>query len=72
MTIYSDLWYKLISTPRYDKKVAARLRRAHNHALQRRAKSTDAGRWGTEVACLETGKATGLRTAYPPVRYEWE
>ena len=70
MTIYSDLWYKLIAQPRYDKKVADRLRRAHNHAIQRRMKSTDAGRFGTEVACLESGKATGLRTTYAEARYE--
>lgn len=70
MTIYIDLWYKLIATPRYDKRVADRLRRAHNHAIQKRVRSTDAGRFGTEVACLETGKATGLRTTYAEARYE--
>jgi len=72
MTIYSDLWYKVIATPRYDKNVADRLRRAHNHALQRRMKSTDAGRFGTEVSELDQGQATGLRTIFPSVRYERE
>jgi hypothetical protein len=62
MTIYSDLWYKLIATPRYDKKVADRLRRAHNHLLQRKVKSADAGRFGTEVSELREGRAVGLRT----------
>lgn len=71
MTIYLELWYKLIATPRYNKKVADRLRRAHNHAIQKRVRSTDAARFGTEVSRLEYGTATGLRVTSPPA-YTWE
>ena len=71
MTIYSDLWYKVIATPRYNKKVADRLRLAHNHLLQRKAKSNVAGEFGVDVSQLENGKATGLRVSSPPVTYEW-
>ena len=67
MTIYSDLWYKLIATPRYDKKVADRLRRAHNRLLSRRMRRADAGDWGVEVTRLEDGQATELRATYPPL-----
>ena len=52
-TIYSDLWYKVIAQPRYDKRVAKALRLAHNHALQRKMKSANAGEFGVEVARLE-------------------
>ncbi len=71
MTIYSDLWYKVIAQPRYDKKVADSLRRAHNRLLQRRLKSAVAGVMGVEVSRIEEGRATGLRaTYYPHVDYE--
>lgn len=65
MTIYSDLWYKVIAQPRYDKKVADSLRRAHNRLLQRKAKRTRTGEFGVDVSRLENGRATGLRVAYP-------
>ncbi len=63
-TIYSDLWYKVIAQPRYDKKVADSLRRAHNHLLQRKAKRTSTGEFGVDVARLEAGNATALRASY--------
>jgi hypothetical protein len=72
LTIYLELWYKVIATPRYDKKVADKLRLAHNHLLQRRAKSTVAGEFGVDVSRLENGKATGMRVTSPPVTYTWE
>ena len=65
MTIYSDLWYKLIATPRYDKKIADRLRRAHNHALQRRAKNAKGDFEGVDVSRIENDRATGLSVTYP-------
>ena len=64
MTIYSDLWYKVIATPRYDKRVADRLRLAHNHLLQRKMKAATAGEFGVDVSRLEDGKATVLRATY--------
>lgn len=64
MTIYSDLWYKLITTPRYDKRIADRLRRAHNHAIQRRMKFAADICEGVEVSELREGQATGLRTTW--------
>ena len=72
MTIYSEMWYKVISQPRYNKKVADSLRRAHNHLLQRRMRAAVSGEFGVDVARLEAGKATGLRVSSPAVRYEWE
>lgn len=71
MTIYSDLWYKVIATPRYDKRIAQTLRLAHNHLIQRRTKSNVAGEWGVEVSQIENGRATGLRAWSLPVGYEW-
>lgn len=64
-TIYSDLWYKLIATPRYNKPVADSLRRAHNHLLQRKRRSARAGGFGgVDVSRMENGKATGLIVSY--------
>ena len=71
-TIYSDLWYKVIAQPRYDKRVAKALRLAHNHLLQRKAKSNVAGEFGIDVAKLEYGKATQMRVSSPAVDYSWE
>lgn len=64
-TVYSDLWYQVIARPRYDKKLADSLRRAHNRLLQRRLKSAIAGEMGVEVSRIENGHATGLRVTYP-------
>lgn len=65
-TIYSDLWYKVIATPRYNKRVADSLRRAHNHLLQRRRRSARAGGFGgVDVSRMENGKATSLVVSYP-------
>lgn len=70
MTIYSDLWYKVIATPRYDKRVADKLRLAHNHLIQRKIKSASAGEFGVDVARLENGKATAKMATYAEARYE--
>ena len=65
-TIYLDLWYKVIATPRYNKRVADCLRRAHNHLLQRKRRSARAGGFGgVDVSRMENGKATGLIASYP-------
>ena len=64
------MWYRVIAQPRYDKKIAKALRLAHNHLLQRRAKSNVAGEFGVDVSRLEAGKATGLRVSYAEARYE--
>ena len=60
MTIYSDLWYKVIATPRYDKRLADSLRRAHNRAIQARRKSFG-GHDSESVSRLENGRATAIR-----------
>lgn len=70
MTIYLELWYKVIAQPRYNKKVADRLRLAHNHLIQRRAKSNVTGEFGVDVSQLENGRATCLRVSYAEARYE--
>ena len=70
MTIYSDLWYKVIATPRYDKRVADKLRLAHNHLIQRKMKSASAGEFGVEVSRLNGDKATAKMTTYSEARYE--
>lgn len=64
-TIYSDLWYKVIATPRYNKRVADSLRCAHNHLLQRRRRNAIIGGFGgVDVSRMENGKATGLIASY--------
>ncbi len=64
-TIYIELWYKLIATPRYNKRVANSLRLAHNHLLQRKRRSAIAGGFGgVDMSRMENGKATGLVMSY--------
>ena len=70
-TVYSDLWYQVIARPRYDKRLADQLRRAHNRAVMKRIngeKATDVPvSFDEEVTALSQGKATAKRTIIEPL-----
>ena len=66
-TIYIDLWYQVIARPRYDRRLADSLRRAHNRIVYGKQKAVDVPVALTEqVAALSQNRATAKRVVIEP------